>query len=139
MTTPDDLVYLTAGELTQRYERRELSPVDVTQRVLARIEQLQPSLNPFVHVDPEAALRDARASEARWLDGTARGALDGVPISIKDLLPARGWPTLRGSRTIDRRGPWDVDAPAVARVREAGAVLLGKTATSESGLKRPGR
>ncbi len=63
------------------------------------------------------------------------GALDGVPVSIKDVILARGWPTLRGSKTIDPKGPWDDDAPAVARLREAGAVLLGKTTTPEFGWK----
>ena len=61
--------------------------------------------------------------------------LDGVPTSIKDLILTRGWPTLRGSRTVDPKQPWDVDAPATARLREAGAVLLGKTTTPEFGCK----
>jgi len=61
--------------------------------------------------------------------------LDGVPVSIKDLLLTKGWPTLRGSRTVDPRGPWNDDAPAVARLREAGAVLIGKTTTPEFGWK----
>ena len=61
--------------------------------------------------------------------------LDGVPTSIKDLILTRGWPTRRGSRTVDPKQPWDVDAPATARLREAGAVLLGKTTTPEFGCK----
>jgi aspartyl-tRNA(Asn)/glutamyl-tRNA(Gln) amidotransferase subunit A len=88
-----------------------------------------------VLVDHEAALRDARASEARWLRGEPAGPLDGVPTSIKDLLLVRGWPTLRGSRTTDPKQPWDVDAPSTARLREAGAVLLGKTTTPEFGWR----
>ena len=63
------------------------------------------------------------------------GQLDGVPVSIKDLLLTRGWPTLRGSRTVDPKGPWNDDAPVVARLREHGAVLLGKTTTPEFGWK----
>ncbi|HET6337548.1 MAG TPA: amidase [Polyangiales bacterium] len=135
---PDDLAYLTASELSARYGRRELSPVDVTRRVLARIEQLEPRLNAFVLADADRALSAAHASEDRWQRGAALGPLDGVPVSIKDLLAARGWPTRRGSRTIDASGRWDEDAPAVARLREAGAVLLGKTTTSEFGLKGMG-
>ena len=63
------------------------------------------------------------------------GPLDGVPTSIKDLLLTKGWPTRRGSRTVDPDQPWDVDAPATARLREAGAVLIGKTTTPEFGCK----
>ena len=63
------------------------------------------------------------------------GALDGVPTSIKDLLLTRGWPTRRGSFTVDPDQPWDVDAPATARLREAGAVFVGKTTTPEFGCK----
>src|SRR5260370_16944554 len=77
----------------------------------------------------------ARASERRWRAGEPAGLLDGVPTSVKDLLLTGGWPTLRGSRTIDAAGPWTVDAPAVARLREHGAVLLGKTTTPEFGWK----
>ena len=63
------------------------------------------------------------------------GPLDGVPTSIKDLILTRGWPTRRGSHTVDPDQPWDVDAPATARLREAGAVLIGKTTTPEFGCK----
>jgi aspartyl-tRNA(Asn)/glutamyl-tRNA(Gln) amidotransferase subunit A len=103
--------------------------------VLDRIEQLNPVLNAFCHVAGEEALASARASEARWRRRAPCGELDGVPTSIKDLILAAGWPTLRGSRTVDVAGPWDVDAPATARLREAGAVILGKTTTPEFGCK----
>ena len=77
----------------------------------------------------------ARRSERRWLDGTSLGPLDGVPVSIKDLLLTRGWPTLRGSKTVDPAQAWTEDSPPVARLREAGAVLLGKTTTPEFAWK----
>ena len=131
----DDIAYLSATDLVAAYRARRLSPVEVTRVVLDRIERLNPTLNAFVLVDPEAALRDARASEARWTRGEPAGPVDGVPTSIKDLLLARGWPTLRGSLTVDAAGPWDEDAPSTARLREAGAVLLGKTATPEFGWR----
>jgi aspartyl-tRNA(Asn)/glutamyl-tRNA(Gln) amidotransferase subunit A len=131
----DDIAYLSATELVAAYRARRLSPLEVTGIVLARIDALNPVLNAFVWLDPDAALRDARASEARWLRGEPAGPLDGVPTSVKDLILARGWPTLRGSRTVDPAGPWDVDAPSTARLREAGAVLLGKTATPEFGWR----
>src|SRR5205807_9841621 len=91
--------------------------------------------NAFCLVDPERALRDARASDARWRAGNPASGIDGVPTTIKDIILTRDWPTLRGSRTIDRAQDWNEDAPAVAQLREAGAVLLGKTTTPEFGWK----
>ncbi len=126
---------LDAVELLNAYRARTLSPVEATAAVLARIGRLDPRVNAFCLVDEAAALTAARASEARWTRNEPRGALDGVPVSIKDLLLTRGWPTLRGSYSIDAAGPWDVDAPAVARVREQGGVLVGKTTTPELGWK----
>jgi len=132
---PTRLVDCTATELLALYRSRQASPVEATRAVLERIAALNPRLNAFCLVDPDSALASARASEARWLQGTATGDLDGVPVSIKDLILTRGWPTLRGSHTVDEHQPWDVDAPAAARLREAGAVLLGKTTTPEFGCK----
>jgi aspartyl-tRNA(Asn)/glutamyl-tRNA(Gln) amidotransferase subunit A len=129
-----DLCALTATELVDAFRKKTLSPVDLTQAVLKRIETLNPVLNAFNLVS-EHALGDAKASEARWLAGQPKGLLDGVPVSIKDIILTRGWPTLRGSKTVDPRGPWNDDAPATARLREHGAVLLGKTTTPEFGWK----
>jgi aspartyl-tRNA(Asn)/glutamyl-tRNA(Gln) amidotransferase subunit A len=129
-----ELWTLTASELLEGFRKKTLSPVEVTQAVLARIEQLNPKLNAFCLVS-ETALEDAKASEARWTAGQPRGLLDGVPVSIKDIILTKGWPTLRGSKTIDAKGPWNDDAPATARLREHGAVLLGKTTTPEFGWK----
>jgi aspartyl-tRNA(Asn)/glutamyl-tRNA(Gln) amidotransferase subunit A len=126
---------LDMGELLVGYRSGALSPVQVVQDALDRAERLNPQVNAFCLLDPAGALDSARESEARWRRGEPLGALDGVPLSIKDLFYTRGWPTLRGSLTIDEAGPWEVDAPAVARVREAGAVLLGKTTTPELGWK----
>ena len=137
MTT--DLTQCTAHELLALYRSGQASPVDATQAVLSRIERLNPQLNAFCLVDADAALSAARASESRWQahrsSGAPVGELEGVPTTIKDLILTRGWPTLRGSRTIDPNQAWDVDAPATARLREAGAVLLGKTTTPEFGCK----
>lgn len=125
----------TASELTALYRSGQASPVEATEAVLARIAQRDPVLNAFCVVDPDGARSSARASEARWQQKRPLDLLDGVPVSIKDLILTRGWPTLRGSRTIDPRQAWDVDAPVTARLREAGAVLLGKTNTPEFGIK----
>jgi aspartyl-tRNA(Asn)/glutamyl-tRNA(Gln) amidotransferase subunit A len=130
-----DLTQCTATELLDRYRRREASPVEATEAVLARIERLDRVLNAFCLVDGERAVADAAASERRWQRGDPAGPLDGVPVSIKDLILTRGWPTRRGSRTIDPDQPWEVDAPVTARLRESGAVLVGKTTTPEFGCK----
>jgi aspartyl-tRNA(Asn)/glutamyl-tRNA(Gln) amidotransferase subunit A len=133
MTT--DLCSLSATELLHLYRTRQASPVEATKAVLARIEKLNPVLNAFNLVAAEPALAAARESETRWGKAAPMGLLDGVPTSIKDLLLTRGWPTLRGSKTVDAKGPWNDDAPCVARLREHGAVLLGKTTTPEFGWK----
>ncbi len=134
-----DLTQAPAHELLALYRSGQASPVDVTKAVLQRIERVNPQINAFCLVDEQAALASARASESRWQahrqQGSPVGALDGVPTSIKDLILTQGWPTLRGSRTIDSNQAWEVDAPATARLREAGAVLLGKTTTPEFGCK----
>ena len=132
---PTDLADCTATDLLSMYRSKQASPVEATHAVLARIERLNPKLLAFCHLADGDALESARASEARWQRGEPSGALDGVPTSIKDLILAKGWPTLRGSRTVNAAQAWDVDAPASARLREAGAVLLGKTCTPEFGWK----
>jgi len=131
----DDLVFMPATELLAHYRDRRLSPVEVTKAVLQRIDALNPKINAYCLVDHQAALQQAGESERRWQAGKPKGKLDGVPASIKDLVLTRGWPTLRGSRTVDPQQPWDEDAPATARLREHGAVLLGKTTTPEFGWK----
>jgi aspartyl-tRNA(Asn)/glutamyl-tRNA(Gln) amidotransferase subunit A len=130
-----DLCSLSASELLQLYRTRKASPVEATRAVLARIDKLNPVLNCFCLVDEKAALASAKESEARWRKSEPKGLLDGVPTSIKDLLLTRGWPTRRGSKTVNPAGPWNDDAPCVARLRENGAVLVGKTTTPEFGWK----
>ncbi|MEE8202306.1 MAG: amidase [Alphaproteobacteria bacterium] len=129
----DDLAFTPATELIAAYRAKTLSPVEATQAALARIDAHNERLNAFCLVDHEGALAAARESEARWAKGAPLGLVDGVPASVKDLVLTRGWPTLRGSKTVAADQPWDEDAPAVARLREHGAVLLGKTTTCEYG------
>jgi len=130
-----DLTEFTATELVAAYRDGTASPVEATRAALAAIDATNAAVNAFVLVDQEAALAAARASEKRWHAREPLGRCDGVPTSIKDLLYTRGWPTLRGSVLIDDDGEWPDDAPAVARLRENGAVLLGKTTTPEFGWK----
>ncbi len=131
----DDLTQCTASELLAMYAATSASPVEVIRAVLERIERVDPVINAFCLVADEEAIVAAAASERRWRDGKPLGPLDGVPTSIKDLILTRGWPTRRGSRTVNPDQPWAVDAPATARLREAGAILVGKTTTPEFGCK----
>ena len=130
-----EIAGLNAGELSAAFAAKKLSPVEVAQALLDRIGKLDSAVNAFCLVDAPVTLAQAKESEARWMRGAPLSALDGVPVAVKDLLLTRGWPTLRGSRTIDPKQQWNDDAPAVARLREAGAVLLGKTTTPEYGWK----
>ncbi|MFG3005765.1 amidase [Streptomyces calvus] len=130
-----ELTALTAVRLVEGYRKGEFSPVEVTRAALERAEAVQPEVNAFVRLLAEDALGRAAASEERWRRGEPCGLLDGVPVTVKDILLLRGAPTLKGSLTIDAAGRWDEDAPSVARLREHGAVFLGKTTTPEFGWK----
>jgi aspartyl-tRNA(Asn)/glutamyl-tRNA(Gln) amidotransferase subunit A len=130
-----ELTRLSATELVAAYRRKDISPVEVTRAVLDGIERFDSDVNAFCVVDGAGAMDAARAAEGRWQRGEPAGLVDGVPSTVKDIVLAAGWPTLRGSRTIDRDQEWRDDAPATARLREHGAVLLGKTTTPEFGWK----
>jgi aspartyl-tRNA(Asn)/glutamyl-tRNA(Gln) amidotransferase subunit A len=126
-----DLTRLTATELSSLYQSGAVSPVTVAEQVLAKIEQLNPTLNAFCFTDPDTTLKQAQHSEHRWQTGQQLSPLDGVPVAVKDSILTQGWPTLHGSLAIDPNQPWPEDAPAVARLREAGAVFVGKTTVPE--------
>ncbi len=131
----EDLCYLPATRLLQLYRSGTLSPVDVMRAVLDRIAATNERVNAFCVLDGESALAQARESEQRWHRQSPVGVLDGVPVTVKDLILARGWPTRRGSLTVDPNQPWTEDGPPVARLREQGAIILGKTTTPEFGWK----
>ena len=131
----DDLAYTPASVLGAAYGAGRVSPVEATEAALARIEAHNGALNAFYLVDAEGAIAGARESEARWRAGEPMGAIDGIPVSVKDHILTAGWPSPKGSRSTDPDQPWDEDAPAVARLREHGAVLLGKTTMPEFGWK----
>ncbi|MET7701529.1 amidase [Streptomyces sp. NPDC005485] len=130
-----ELTELTAVQLVDGYRKGEFSPVDATRAALRRAQEVQPAVNAFVRLFADEALAGAAESADRWRRGEPAGLLDGVPVTVKDILLLRGAPTLRGSETIDPKGSWDEDAPSVARLREHGAVFLGKTTTPEFGWK----
>ncbi|MFJ9961881.1 amidase [Streptomyces avermitilis] len=143
-----ELTELTAVQLVDGYRKGEFSPVDAVRATLERAERIQPAVNAFVlpqvlgsaqaeRFPPAAHEALARAAESadRWRRGEPAGLLDGVPVSVKDIILQRGRPTLRGSKAVDPQGAWDEDAPSVARLREHGAVFIGRTTTPEFGWK----
>ena len=131
----DQIHEMSATALVEAYRGKTLSPVEATRHILARMEKVNPLLNAFCHINGPGALKAAAESEARWQSGKPLGLLDGVPLSIKDLVETEGMPTLKGSRTVETGQKWDMDAPATARLKEHGAVILGKTTTPEFGHK----
>jgi len=130
-----DLSQMPATQIAAGYGDGSISPVEATQAALDAIAAYDDEVHAFVLVDSAGALKAARTSEQRWRDGRPASPWDGVPTTIKDILLTRGWPTLRGSTLIDEAGPWEEDAPSVARLREAGVTFLGKTTTPEFAWK----
>ena len=136
-----DLDQMTARELARRIARHDISPVEVTRRALTRAEATQgpdtASLNAFTVLFHDQALAAAREAEAAVMRGDPLGSLHGVPVSVKDLIAIAGAPFTLGSRTMARNIA-AADAPVVERVRAAGAIVIGKTTTSEFGCKAVG-
>jgi aspartyl-tRNA(Asn)/glutamyl-tRNA(Gln) amidotransferase subunit A len=131
MTSPLDL---SARQLLSHFAARNLSPVELLDATLERLDAVEPSINAFAIVDRDGALASAHASEARWARGAPIGPADGLIATIKDNVFARGLPNRRGSRT-SADASVDFDGPATARLREAGAIILGKTNMPEIGWK----
>ena len=125
--------WLSATELIAAYRARAISPVEVTEALLARIQRLNPTINAFTDITADLALQQARAAAEAYGNGTA-GLLAGVPVTIKDVAFTKGIRTARGSKIYADAVP-EFDSPVVARTLEAGAVLLGKTTTPEFGWK----
>ncbi|MFN9726880.1 amidase [Acidovorax sp.] len=128
---------LPAHALLAAYRQRALSPVEVTQAVLAHIDRWEPHICATYLLRPEAALGQARASEARWLRGEPQGLLDGVPVTIKDNIATAGDPTPLGTAAALLE-PAVADAPPAARMRETGAVLIAKTTMPDYGMLSSG-
>jgi aspartyl-tRNA(Asn)/glutamyl-tRNA(Gln) amidotransferase subunit A len=128
---------LTALELSHAYQAKQLSPVEVTRAVLERIDRWESQLNAMYLIDAEGALAQAAASETRWRAGKPLSPLDGVPITIKDLIATKGVPFPVGTAAADFT-PAAADQPPAARVREAGCVILGKTTMPDFGMLASG-
>ncbi len=129
-----ELCYMPATEMAAAIRTKRLSPVEVVDAVLARIDRLNPQLNAYCTVTHDAARAAARTAEAAVMRGDALGILHGVPVSIKDLVMTKGVRTTWGSKMYEHFVPSD-DAPVVERLKQAGAIMLGKTNTPEFGFK----
>lgn len=125
---------LSIHRIREGYETGEFTPEEIAAAHLDQIGSGDPC-NAFCLVDPDETMRMAAESTARWRAGKPLGNLDGVPVTLKDALLTKGWPMLKASWLNDADGPWTEDAPSVARLREAGAVFLGKTTTPEFAWK----
>jgi len=132
-----ELHELSAHEVLAGYRARRFSPVEVVQSVLAQVARWEPQLHATYLLRPEAALAQARESEARWLRGVPCGPLDGVPATLKDNIATAGDPTPLGTAATDLT-PAAHDAPPAARLREAGAVLFAKTTMPDFGMLSSG-
>jgi Asp-tRNA(Asn)/Glu-tRNA(Gln) amidotransferase A subunit family amidase len=130
----DRLWYTPATELGRLIRTRELSPVELTEQVLERVERLNPTLSAFITVTPDLARAEARAAEDRQMRGELRGPLDGIPYSIKDIEDTAGIRTTYGSKWFEQHVPAE-DGLVVSRLRAMGGCLLGKTNTPHFGHK----
>ncbi|NEA30097.1 amidase [Streptomyces sp. SID13031] len=133
----ESLADLSAVELISRYQEGSLSPVEVLEDVLARVDSLEPKLCALYAPDPTSARAAARDSEYRWRTGDPVGPLDGVPITIKENIATRGTPVPQGTAATDLT-PATEDAPAAARLRAAGALIFSKTTMPEYGMLSSG-
>ncbi|MBE3637948.1 amidase [Mangrovicoccus algicola] len=140
-TTPQALHEMSATDLVASYRAGTLSPVEVTEAVIAQVEHCEPHIHAFYRFDPEGAREAARASEARWRAGSPLErdgiSIDGVPATLKENIATRGTPSPIGTAATDPV-PAAADAPPAARMREAGAVILGKTTMPEFGAMSSG-
>src|SRR5687768_14944768 len=130
----EELCFWTAVRLREAIARREVSPVELTRAVLDRAERLQPRLNCFITLCADEAMRDAKAAEEAVMRGEPTGLLHGIPYACKDLVNTTGVKTTFGSLLFADNVPAE-DAVATARLRRQGAILIGKTTTSEFGSK----
>ncbi len=122
-------------ELIKGYKEKSFSPLEVAEEIIKKINSQNEKLNAFVHFDEEYVLQQAASSNAKYDNDQSRGYLEGVPISIKDLIVTNNMPTNRGSLTSSLPVNSDFDAPVVKKLKQKGAIILGKTASPEFGHK----
>ncbi|MGE6699490.1 amidase [Hyphomonas sp. NPDC076900] len=133
-----ELFELSATDLIAGFTTRTFSPVEVARAVLERVEQVNPLINALVFLSADEVMEAAQESEARWLKNAPLGALDGVPVTVKDSIAVRGKPMLRGNKAYEGSAPSPYDAPPTMRMREAGAIILAKTTMPDFGLLASG-
>ena len=131
----ESLADLSAADMTAGYRRREFTPVDVFEATTARIDEVNPALNAFVVFDLQRAKKAAEESTTRWAAGESLGLADGIPATVKDTMDLAGWPTRKGSLHSDPNKIAKEDSPMARRLREGGALILGKTTAPEYGWK----
>src|SRR5690349_17293416 len=131
-----ELHWLTAAEAVRAFATRRLSPVELMTAALARIERLDPKLHAFIRLDADAAMDAARAAEAEIAKGRVRGPLHGVPVGIKDIIDVAGLPTTCHSKILVENVA-KADSVVVSRLREAGAIVIGKLSTHEFAIGGP--
>ncbi len=129
---------LTAAELGRAYAERSVSPVEVAQAVLARMDACEPRINAMFRIDRDGAIAQARAAESRWRAVRPLSPLDGVPVTIKENIHTRGDPAPIGTAANADLPPAAEDAPPAARCRDAGCVILGKTTMPDYGMLSSG-
>ncbi|MDT5209460.1 MAG: aspartyl-tRNA(Asn)/glutamyl-tRNA(Gln) amidotransferase subunit, partial [Mycobacterium sp.] len=125
-----ELYELSMTEVSEKIRTKEVSPVEVTQSSLARLEEVEPTLTAFVTTTPELALEQAKLAEKEIGDGNYRGPLHGIPLAVKDLYDTAGVRTTSSSAQRADHVP-DTDSVSVAKLYAAGMVLIGKTHTHE--------
>jgi aspartyl-tRNA(Asn)/glutamyl-tRNA(Gln) amidotransferase subunit A len=131
---PTDLIQATAAELTELYRTKAASPVEALDAILARAERVNPVINALRLIDADGARAQAKASEARWAKGAPASGIDGVPVSIKELVRVAGWPHTMASQLTDK-SPAKEDSTVTARLREGGAVIFAQSTSPEYGFK----
>ncbi len=130
-----ELWKLSAFDINKKYKNKETSPVEVTKAIVDRMNQVNDKINAYVYFDIKEIMKSANKATERWYKKENLSSLDGVPISIKDLILVKGMPTLRGSNSTNAKDISLIDAPVVDSLRRAGAIILGKTSTPEFGHK----
>jgi Asp-tRNA(Asn)/Glu-tRNA(Gln) amidotransferase A subunit family amidase len=131
----DEMEWVPAWKLRQHMAERDLSPVELMETLLARIDRLGPDLNPFITVAGDQAMAGARAAEEAIVRGQPLGPLHGIPVSIKDVLWTEGMRTTYGSRLYENHVPGQ-DSTVAARLRAAGAIIFAKTNLPEFSMNR---
>jgi aspartyl-tRNA(Asn)/glutamyl-tRNA(Gln) amidotransferase subunit A len=126
----EEILYLPVSELGEKIRSREISPVELTESYLERVDRLDPTLHAFVTVSRDLALAQAREAEKEISSGNYRGPLHGVPYGAKDLLATKDFPTTWGAKPLENQ-QFDYDATVILKLREAGAIFLGKLAMIE--------